>query len=113
MSLIQKIFSYIHLRRLGVKNAWTRGPLLAIDYLLILICVCSLLIAITLYYKVEIDNAFTEKDKRAQQAKTSLDLANETINKHEKVIISMLKGRVKVDGITRTVCLMKATGECL
>lgn len=120
MTLFGKLVSYIHLRKLGVRNSWTSSPLLAIDYLLILFSVCVLLIAITLHYAEKIDNAFMQEKAKTSYVTNELDQTLEISERNarvadfnEQLVVSMLNGAIVVNGRVKTLCTLNSAGDCI
>lgn len=112
MNLIQKLQHYYHLRKFNIRNAWIKSPLTDADYWGITMIVCIFLIALVLFKAESIDKSLTEHKSQAIRAKNALQLANLTIDKQEKVIISMLNGSYFENGRIKTICVINAAGEC-
>jgi len=113
MNLIQKLITYIHLRRNHVRNAWTYSPLVKFDYWLIagILSLIALLAFISHKHNQDVMYVSIQQEKQLQTLKTALARQN---NAHlEAVIVSILNGRVKIDGIHRAICVLDVNGECV
>lgn len=112
MHLPFKIYNYIRLRNMGVRNAWVKSPLTTTDYYLITWIIAAILLAIAYTWRVEIDNAklnyaIKHAQERSQRVKSDADM-----QRYELIIVSMLNGSVMIDDRLKTICVINAAGLC-
>ena len=115
MNILSKLKLYFHYRKVNMRK-----PSQAFDYPLtdgdkysIVITVCLVLIALTLFFKSEIDNAFNESEKRAYDAKRAMHEAYKSLHEREKVLVTFLNGDyVRIDNRLVRVKMCDASGDC-
>ncbi len=112
MHLPFKIYNYIRLRNMGVRNAWIKSPLTDDDYWLITMIVCIILILSVLSYANEIDSMNVSLIQNNQSYAQKVANLSHLNTKQELIIVSMLQGSVKIDGRIKTMCIINAAGDC-
>ena len=116
MNLLQKMKQYLALRKQGFcpKTAMQcfKQPLTEGDYVALIVCVAAILIITVLVWKDEIDGNMAALN--ALHNKMAVEAKNERAQrKHlEMVTVSMLNGRVFIDGKLTAICRLKASGDC-
>ena len=105
MGLLWKLKTYHTLSKLNVNRAWTHGNLRESEKMGIII----LIAAIALFVSLQIIHSIDDSRIRQHQRATS---AENAVNDRELIIASMMNGRVKIEGVHRTVKLCNAAGEC-
>lgn len=117
MNLLEKLIWYIKLKRKNYRNAFMtafgNNKLQPLDWYFITLLISMILICLTLHFAESIDNALTESEKRAVEAKNDMQEAFKQLHEREYIIAHMLNGHyVRLDGVKRKVKLCDASGDC-
>lgn len=117
MNILQKFRQYIFLMMCSrghhsyAKQAFD-GKLKDTDYYLIVLTVCIIAICTVLAFKNEIDGIASVSAENVAKARQIANQAYADKHKSELIIVSMLNGSVVRDGSVKTVCILKASGDC-
>lgn len=113
MNLIQKLNSYLHLKKFNVRKSWTKSALTTFDYYLITWIIAAILLAIAYTWRVEIDNAKLNYAARINFMRAEHVKTTKAMQRYENLLIAGLNGQyVKVEGVTRRMAFCDAAGEC-
>lgn len=119
MNLIEKIISYIELRNGGfshqvAKQEFKRNPITFEDKIVLWFLVAvAIAVAFLLYQKHQYEQiqAVQEQHRISEHKRM---LAKQKAQKYEQIIIATLNGgTVRIDGVTRRVCVKDTNGDCL
>ena len=116
MNIFQKLSTYITILRLSKSHSKAKyafaGRLAESDYWLALIIIAIIALATVLTFKHEIDATVSANAQSLAKARQIANQAYADKQKSELIIVSMLNGRVVRDGRVKTVCILKASGDC-
>jgi translation elongation factor EF-Ts len=116
MNIFQKISTYFTILRLSKSHSKAKyafaGRFVESDYYLIVLTIAIIALVTVLAFKTEIDGITSASAESVARARQIANNAKAQELKNEAIIISMLNGRVKRDGSVKTVCILKASGDC-
>ena len=105
MNLLYRLNTYFYLKNRKVNRAWTPGKIRESEKMGIII----LLAAIALFIAVQIIHSID--DSRMYQHQRATDAEN-AVNDRELIIASMMNGRVKIEGVHKTIKVCDYNGTC-
>lgn len=119
MNLIEKIVSYLCLRAEGFSHAtavqeFKRNPITAEDKFLFLWLIVTAIVLAVLFYDAHHTKQIQAVQEQNRIAEHKRKVAEHKAHKHEQIIIATLNGgTVRIDGVTRRVCVHDYNGQCL
>jgi hypothetical protein len=116
MNIFQKLSTYFTILRLSRSHRKAKyafaGRLAVSDYYLIVLIIAIIALCIVLKFSNEIDDITSTSAENVARARQIANNAMYEKQKSELIIISMLNGSVVRDGSVKTVCILKASGDC-
>lgn len=116
MNIFQKISTYFTILRLSKSHSKAKyafaGRLAESDYYLIVLTIAIIALCIVLKFSSEIEGVTSASSESVARAQQIANKAKAEQAKNELIIISMLNGSVVRDGSVKTVCILKASGDC-
>lgn len=117
MNLLQKLILFINLKRKNVRHAFctafcNNNRLTDGDYFFIIVVVCLLGIWAALELKEEIDTYTIKLSENNAKLSTLYARSEAKAHFNEKLVVSMLNGKIIVDGRLKSLCVYDAGGSC-